>query len=69
VTAEQARPGDVLRLCAETSQVRRVLGFEPSVSLREGLARLRDWYASLGQSPEALLEAEVVRNWEPEPRG
>jgi len=58
------RPGDVLRLCADTTKARQLLGFEPQVTLREGLSRLRDWYLSLGQSPEALLEQEVVRNWE-----
>ena len=31
----------------------------------EGLTMLREWYLSLEQSPEVLLEQEVVRNWEP----
>jgi len=41
-----------------------LLGFEPKVTLREGLARLKDWYVSLGLPPEVLLEQEAVRNWE-----
>jgi UDP-glucose 4-epimerase len=60
----ERRPGDVLRLCADSTLARELLGFEPRVSLREGLARLRDWYVGLGQSPEELLEQEVVRNWQ-----
>ena len=59
----EPRPGDVLRLCADNSRAHELLGFEPRVSLIEGLRRLRDWYQSLGRSPEQLLEQEVVRNW------
>jgi len=61
----EPRPGDVLRLLADSSKAKRLLGFQPSVALRDGLARLRDWYVSQGKSPEELLEQEVVRNWEP----
>ena len=61
----EPRPGDVLRLLADCSKARRLLHFEPAVSLRDGLARLRDWYLSQGESPEKLLEREVIRNWEP----
>jgi UDP-glucose 4-epimerase len=34
-----ARPGDVAHHWADTTRARRVLGFEPSVSIREGLER------------------------------
>jgi UDP-glucose 4-epimerase len=61
----EPRPGDVLRLLADSSKARKLLGFQPCVALRDGLARLRDWYASQGKSPQELLEQEVVRNWEP----
>lgn len=64
VIHDDPRPGDTLRLYADTAKARQLLGFEPKVTLREGLARLRDWYLSLGQPPEKLLEQEVVRNWE-----
>jgi UDP-glucose 4-epimerase len=64
VIREGPRPGDVLRLFADTKKARRLIGFEPKVTLREGLTKLRDWYLSLGQSPEVLLEQEKVRNWE-----
>lgn len=64
VIHDDPRPGDTLRLCADTTKAHQLLEFEPRVTLREGLTRLRDWYLSLGQSPEVLLEREIVRNWE-----
>ncbi len=57
------RPGDVLRLCADSTRARALLGFEPTVSLDEGLRRLLGWYRSSGKSPEALLQSEVAQNW------
>ncbi len=61
----EARPGDVLRLCADATRARRLLGFEPRVALRAGLRQLCDWYRSLGRAPQELLAAEQVQNWEP----
>ncbi|HMD70670.1 MAG TPA: GDP-mannose 4,6-dehydratase [Bryobacteraceae bacterium] len=58
------RPGDVLRLFSDSRKARDLLGFEPAVRIQDGLKRLRDWYAGSGQSPEALLRSEIVRNWE-----
>lgn len=58
------RPGDVLRLYADSRKARQLLGYEPEVSLPDGLTRLRDWYISLEEAPERLLEQEIVRNWE-----
>ena len=62
---DDPRPGDVLRLCADATKARTLLAFEPKVTLREGLTKLRNWYLNLGQSLELLLEQEVVRNWQP----
>ena len=64
VVHDEPRPGDVLRLYAETTKAYKLLGFKPQVSLREGLIKLRNWYLDLGQSPELLLENEFVRNWD-----
>lgn len=69
VIHDDLRPGDTLRLCADTTKARQLLGFEPEVTLHEGLVRLRDWYSSLAQPPEVLLEQEMVRNWEPQGAG
>lgn len=62
----EPRPGDVLRLIADSSKAKNLLQFAPTVSLREGISRLRNWYLGQGKSPEELLEREVVRNWEPQ---
>jgi UDP-glucose 4-epimerase len=64
VTHDMPRPGDVLRLYADSSKAERLLGFEPQISMNEGLQRLKAWYESLGKKPEDLLEREKVRNWE-----
>lgn len=64
VQHDAPRPGDVLRLYADIARARELLGYEPRVSLAEGLARLRDWYLADGRPPEVLLENEIVRNWE-----
>jgi UDP-glucose 4-epimerase len=61
----EPRPGDVLRLLADSSKAKNLLHFAPTVALRDGITQLRDWYTSQGKSPEELLEQEVVRNWEP----
>ena len=67
VVHDEARPGDVLRLYADMSQAKSVLGYEPKVPLEEGLAMLLEWYRSQEASPEQLLRDEVVRNWDANP--
>jgi UDP-glucose 4-epimerase len=64
ISYDGPRPGDVLRLYADTSKARDLLGFAPAVDLDRGLADLRDWYSSSGRSPAELLEQERVHNWE-----
>jgi UDP-glucose 4-epimerase len=68
VVHDEGRPGDVLRLYADMSQARTLLGYELRTPLAEGLTRLLDWYRGLGIPPERLLEDEVVRNWDVAPR-
>jgi UDP-glucose 4-epimerase len=60
---DRPRPGDVLRLYADATRARDLLGFEPQVGFEQGLCELRDWYKSRGQAPEVLLEQEIVHNW------
>ena len=38
------RPGDQLRTCADVAKARRVLGYEPVVDAKDGLARAVAWY-------------------------
>lgn len=61
---DQPRPGDVLRLYANTEKAQQMLGFQPQISLHQGLLQLRDWYLGLHKTPEQLLADERVRNWE-----
>ncbi len=61
---EAPRPGDVLRLYAETTKARQLLGFKPEITLREGLMKLKDWYLTSEEYPETLLKHEIVRNWD-----
>lgn len=58
------RPGDVLRLYADSTKARELFGWKREVSLETGLRRLREWYAEQG-SPEELLAGEREHNWEP----
>ena len=58
------RPGDVMRLYADATRAKSLLGFSPQVSLREGLERLMKWYGDSGRSPEEMLREEVLQNWE-----
>ena len=43
-----ARAGDVRHSLADVSLARRLLGFEPSVKVRDGLARAAEWYRASG---------------------
>lgn len=58
------RPGDVLRLYADSTHANHLLGFKPHISLHEGLIRLKEWYVQMNTSPEQLLQNEKIRNWE-----
>jgi len=67
VLRDAPRPGDVLRLYADTSKALRLLGFQPTITLREGLSRLKAWYETMGRSPQDLLAQEIVHNWQTPP--
>ena len=67
VVHEEGRPGDVLRLYADMSHAKSLLGYQPTIGLEEGLARLLEWYRAQNASPEQLLQDEVVRNWDVNP--
>jgi UDP-glucose 4-epimerase len=64
IVHDEPRPGDVLRLYADMSQARALLGYEVRVSLVEGLRQLLAWYSAQQVSPEVLLRNEVERNWD-----
>jgi UDP-glucose 4-epimerase len=64
VIYDPPRPADIMQLRADATRARKILGFEPKVSLQEGLRSLKDWYDRLGKSAESLLRQEIVHNWD-----
>ena len=56
------RPGDVEHHYADTSKARRLLGFEATVPIREGLERYVRWILEQSDALE-VAEPEPVRNW------
>jgi len=44
---EACRPGDVLRHCGDAGLARRLIGFEPQVTFKEGLAETIFWYGKM----------------------
>lgn len=40
------QPGDVLETCADSSELERVTGFSPQISLEEGLSSFVEWFCS-----------------------
>jgi UDP-glucose 4-epimerase len=62
-----SRPGDVLRLFADSRKAAELLGWTPKVSLREGLQGLLAWHDEQGTDWEQALSEDVAHNWEPVP--
>jgi len=63
VRHDPPRPGDVLRLYADVARAQTFLGYTPKTSLADGLRLLLEWYRSRPETPEELLEQEIVHNW------
>jgi len=58
-TSSPARPGDVRHSLAGLERARQVLGYRPSVTLREGLQRTWQWFVN-AQRPAAAVRAAAV---------
>lgn len=62
VEQERFRPLDVQRLCCDYSKATDLIGYEPQVSLREGIRRTVEWYRERGAWIwEDSLEDEIWR--------
>ena len=59
----ESRPGDVLRLCSDSSEFCSTAHWEPSVSFEEGLARTVEWFKARPEEYSLLLDQEVGLNW------
>ncbi len=46
---DSPRPGDIRHAVADISRARDLLGYEPTVSLRQGLTELVEWYQGPGR--------------------
>lgn len=60
----ESRPGDVLRLLADSTRAKKLMGWEARVSLAEGIDRLVDWHAAVGTDWSLALSQDRERNWE-----
>ncbi|CEG46658.1 nad-dependent epimerase dehydratase [Plasmopara halstedii] len=49
------QPGDVPRTSADISKAKLLLGYEPSISLEQGLSKTWDWYSNHFISESAIL--------------
>jgi UDP-glucose 4-epimerase len=57
-----SRPGDVLKLQADTRVARQLIGFRPEFDFDEGIRRYIAWFRVRHNDFSALLEDDV-RNW------
>jgi len=61
---EEKRPADVPKLWADTTRLRKAIGFQPKVSLREGIAHTVDYFRKFrDENPEAVAIIKT-KNWE-----
>ncbi|MGC1511422.1 MAG: NAD-dependent epimerase/dehydratase family protein [Acidimicrobiales bacterium] len=58
------RPGDILRLLADSRLAADLLGWRPTIDLGTGIARLLDWHLEQGTDWQVLLDEDRERNWE-----
>jgi UDP-glucose 4-epimerase len=63
IVHEERRPGDVQRHLASPDLAARLIGYKAAIPLADGLAGLREWYATLGEPVEQLLRRATTRNW------
>jgi len=57
-----ARPGDVMRLCADGTTMEALTGFRPAVPLSDGIADLVAWFEA--QDTSGMLDDIADTNWE-----
>ena len=60
ITFVTDRPGHDLRYAIDASRIREELGWQPSVTVEEGLARTVDWYLANEDWWRALQERDGV---------
>ncbi len=64
IAHDQPRPGDVMRLIADSSRAADRLGWKPTTDLTTGLDALLGWHRRQGTDWGEALRQDVIRNWE-----
>lgn len=59
-----ARPGDILRLLADSRLAGSLLGWQPTVDLKSGIRSLLAWHEERSTDWAAALAEDRERNWE-----
>jgi UDP-glucose 4-epimerase len=62
---DDPRPGDVLRLIADSSMARSEMNWRPEVDMEQGIRQLIDWHDEQGTDWSLALTQDSKRNWEP----
>ena len=55
---ESMQPGDVTETCADISRMQAEYGYNPKVTLREGIGRFVEWFQSY-QATAPIEQASV----------
>jgi UDP-glucose 4-epimerase len=63
---EAPRPGDVLRLCADSRRAEQLLGWRAEIDLPQGIERLLAWHQQRGTDWATALREDVPFNWRAE---
>lgn len=58
------RPGDVLRLFADSSRFENLCGWKPRVAFEEGLSKTIEYFRNHPLGAKRLMEDESAMNWE-----
>ncbi len=58
------RPGDILRLVADSSLASKLLGWRPAIDLNTGIIKLLEWHKEQGTDWEVMQAEDRERNWE-----
>lgn len=60
---EDPRPGDVMRLAADSTKALRLIDWRPTVGLEEGIERLLAWHEEMATDWVAAIKEEDPKNW------
>lgn len=59
IDSQPDQPGDVPLTCADVSKAGALLGYSPSISLRDGLRRMYEWHQQTAASRDASRVADL----------